>query len=554
MTTNRQDMNGAQMLPPINSHSINNNSNNNPNSNNNMNNANSNNQGYYLPRQYLKTIPIVANNNGFVISNTLRKNYIPPNSLPALASKTNNNNNLAQQGIVTVAGPGALGVQSEQWSKPRLITIIRATERPRKRITILLNRKALHSFEQFVCDISDAFGLPQWKNDKIRKLYSIKGKRIQGISEFFREEDIFIGVSGKEPLKGHLVKDLIQEIYPDNEEFAQSIFKEWESSRSKSRAKPRHNSVDHVNNNNNNSNNNNLAQGAGVYSNQLTNRNNNNNLNNVEFDENGRRKRKKKVNDSDNVIVDMETQRQRERLKLIEMERKKRELNSLQKINEKDSNNNNVNQPNTSTNNKYVNRKVNVLAPITSNENHSNNNNNELAIDTRKVRRKPKFKKSLNDVIIDEPEPSENIKQSKPKTPVNTKDISPIIFEEEINNINNVTPVNNHHTPRHVNNKSKSPAIPKENKESRRDSLNDNKEYHQRPSPNNLVPPPPVNEKNNNEANAKNRKQSQPNATPRSNKLRRQVFYIHFFKIIFIKYLKHDILSIIDIKCITCYR
>lgn len=134
---------------------------------------------------------------------------------------------------------------SDNVSKPRIITIIRATERPRKKITILLNRKALHSFEQFVCDISDAFGLPQWKNDKIRKLYTLKGKRVQAIADFFREDDMFIGVSGKEPLKGYLVVDLLQEIFPDNEDYAQTLFKEWESTRSRSRAKPRHSSLDH---------------------------------------------------------------------------------------------------------------------------------------------------------------------------------------------------------------------------------------------------------------------------------------------------------------------
>lgn len=185
------------------------------------------NQNYYLP----KVKQIQFGNNGFILSNSV--NF--PNK------KTHANHFRVN---ASVTGPG------DSVSKPRIITIIRATERPRKRITILLNRKALHSFEQFVCDISDAFGLPQWKNDKIRKLYTLKGKRVQGISDFFRDDDMFIGVSGKEPLKGYLIVDLLQEIFPDNAEYAQSLFKEWESSRSRSRAKPRHSSLDNHSNKN----------------------------------------------------------------------------------------------------------------------------------------------------------------------------------------------------------------------------------------------------------------------------------------------------------------
>lgn len=179
------------------------------------------NQNYYLP----KVKQIQFGNNGFILSNSVN-----------FPNKKNQANHFRVN--ASVIGPG------ESVAKPRIITIIRATERPRKRITILLNRKALHSFEQFICDISDAFGLPQWKNDKIRKLFTLKGKRVQGISDFFRDDDMFIGVSGKEPLKSYLIVDLLQEIFPNNAEYAQALFKEWESSRSKSRSKPRHSSLE----------------------------------------------------------------------------------------------------------------------------------------------------------------------------------------------------------------------------------------------------------------------------------------------------------------------
>ena len=92
-----------------------------------------------------------------------------------------------------------------------------------------------------MCDISDAFGLPQWKNDKIRKLYTIKGRRVQGISDFFRDDDMFVG-AGKESLTPRLIQDLLDEVYQENPEYAQAVFTEWEAARS--RGKVRYSSLD----------------------------------------------------------------------------------------------------------------------------------------------------------------------------------------------------------------------------------------------------------------------------------------------------------------------
>ncbi len=161
-------------------------------------------QGYFIPKNIVRGLPAI---NGV---NQVKRATLGPYTM----SSTH------KQGLNT----------SEQWSKPRLITIVKTGERPRKKISILLNRKAIHNFEQFICDISDAFGLPQWKNDKIRKLYTIRGRRVQGISDFFRDEEVFIGVSGKQALSITMIKDLIDELYPNNPN-AQKISKEWEKTR-----------------------------------------------------------------------------------------------------------------------------------------------------------------------------------------------------------------------------------------------------------------------------------------------------------------------------------
>lgn len=222
--------------------------------------------------------------------------------MPSIGGTNQNAATTSSNAVPGVRHTNGQAGQSEVWAKPRLITIVRATERPRKKITILLNRKALHSFEQFVFDISDAFGLPQWKNDKIRRLYTIKGRRVQGISDFFREDDMYIGVSGKEPLKANLIQDLLQEMFPENQEYAQFLYKEWESSRSRSRAaKPRHSSMDRANGNspgiNSNANTSQRDNNADMISpSEVANGGGSTNRRghfSVDFDENGRKKSKK---------------------------------------------------------------------------------------------------------------------------------------------------------------------------------------------------------------------------------------------------------------------
>lgn len=123
---------------------------------------------YYVSRQYLRNLPFMAQSNGFVIAtNPPPNHYGSRRGHPMAASMGANlgagqhlpplsNRNNQNAASIAVAG-GAAGAmqntgaatnaavsQSEAWSKPRLITIVRATDRPRKKITILLNRKVIH--------------------------------------------------------------------------------------------------------------------------------------------------------------------------------------------------------------------------------------------------------------------------------------------------------------------------------------------------------------------------------------------------------------------------
>ncbi|XP_069715958.1 serine/threonine-protein kinase DCLK3 isoform X2 [Phaenicophaeus curvirostris] len=99
--------------------------------------------------------------------------------------------------------------------KPRIITVVKPGGHTLRRITLLLNRRSVQTFEQLMADISEALGFPRWKNDRVRKLYNLRGREIQSISDFFREGDAFIAM-GREPLTLKNLEVVLQELFPEN--------------------------------------------------------------------------------------------------------------------------------------------------------------------------------------------------------------------------------------------------------------------------------------------------------------------------------------------------
>eukprot|EP00079_Xenopus_tropicalis_P036697 XP_017950468.1 PREDICTED: serine/threonine-protein kinase DCLK3 [Xenopus tropicalis] len=98
--------------------------------------------------------------------------------------------------------------------KPRIVTVVKPGSHPLKKITLLLNKRSVQTFEQLVADISEALGFPRWKNDRVRKLYNLRGKEIRSISDFFRGDDIFIAL-GREKLTTKCTESVFNELYPE---------------------------------------------------------------------------------------------------------------------------------------------------------------------------------------------------------------------------------------------------------------------------------------------------------------------------------------------------
>ncbi|XP_068526761.1 serine/threonine-protein kinase DCLK3 isoform X1 [Anas acuta] len=121
-------------------------------------------------------------------------------------------------------------IHSEHSSlKPTIITVVKPSRHTLKKITLLLNRRSVQTFEQLVADISEALGFPRWKNDHVRKLYSLRGREIRSVSDFFREGNAFIAM-GREPLTLKNLEVAIQELCPENPYAVSAIQQDEEQS------------------------------------------------------------------------------------------------------------------------------------------------------------------------------------------------------------------------------------------------------------------------------------------------------------------------------------
>ncbi|XP_060626801.2 serine/threonine-protein kinase DCLK1 isoform X1 [Anolis sagrei] len=79
--------------------------------------------------------------------------------------------------------------ENKDFIRPKLVTIIRSGVKPRKAVRILLNKKTAHSFEQVLTDITDAIKLD---SGVVKRLYTLDGKQVMCLQDFFGEDDIFI--------------------------------------------------------------------------------------------------------------------------------------------------------------------------------------------------------------------------------------------------------------------------------------------------------------------------------------------------------------------------
>ncbi|XP_035377583.1 serine/threonine-protein kinase DCLK2-like isoform X2 [Electrophorus electricus] len=96
---------------------------------------------------------------------------------------------VGRQGSSGVQQVAAEGRESKGFIKPKLVTVIRSGVKPRKAVRVLLNKKTAHSFEQVLADITEAIKLD---SGAVKKLYTLDGKQLTSLQDFFGDDDVFI--------------------------------------------------------------------------------------------------------------------------------------------------------------------------------------------------------------------------------------------------------------------------------------------------------------------------------------------------------------------------
>uniref|UniRef100_A0A672LPA3 non-specific serine/threonine protein kinase n=1 Tax=Sinocyclocheilus grahami TaxID=75366 RepID=A0A672LPA3_SINGR len=84
--------------------------------------------------------------------------------------------------------------------RPRIVTVVRPCgQESVRKISLLLNRRAVQTFEQLMADVSEALGFPCWNNARIRRLFSPAGKEIHSLADFFRFDHAFLAFGNSRP-------------------------------------------------------------------------------------------------------------------------------------------------------------------------------------------------------------------------------------------------------------------------------------------------------------------------------------------------------------------
>lgn len=112
--------------------------------------------------------------------------------------------------------------------RPHIVTVVRPCgEHNLRKISLLLNRRAVQTFELLMTDVSEALGFPCWHSGRVRRLFSPAGQEIHSLSDFFHFCNAFLAFGISRPSISE-VQAALEELYPDNPGYRDSLLRLWE--------------------------------------------------------------------------------------------------------------------------------------------------------------------------------------------------------------------------------------------------------------------------------------------------------------------------------------
>ncbi|XP_051527363.1 serine/threonine-protein kinase DCLK3-like [Myxocyprinus asiaticus] len=112
--------------------------------------------------------------------------------------------------------------------RPRIVTVVRPCGKDSlRKISLLLNRRAVQTFEQLMADVSEALGFPCWNNARIQRLFTPAGREIHSLSDFFYFDHAFLAFGNSRPSLDEVYAAL-DELYPENPDYCERLLRIWE--------------------------------------------------------------------------------------------------------------------------------------------------------------------------------------------------------------------------------------------------------------------------------------------------------------------------------------
>ncbi|XP_070778244.1 serine/threonine-protein kinase DCLK3 [Enoplosus armatus] len=116
----------------------------------------------------------------------------------------------------------------ESAERPHLVTIVRPCGQSTiRKVTVLLNRRGVVSFEQLLLDISEALGFPRWHRARVTRLYTTHAREVKGVCDFFRGEVAFLAL-GKARPELSSVQEALEELFPEHSHYRADALRNWE--------------------------------------------------------------------------------------------------------------------------------------------------------------------------------------------------------------------------------------------------------------------------------------------------------------------------------------
>ncbi|XP_075995205.1 serine/threonine-protein kinase DCLK3 [Genypterus blacodes] len=116
----------------------------------------------------------------------------------------------------------------ESAERPRLVTVVRPCgQSALRKVTILLNRRGVVSFDQLLLDISEALGFPRWHRARVTRLYTPCAREVRGVCDFFCGEVAFLALGKSRPELGG-VQEALEELFPEHFQYRAEALRVWE--------------------------------------------------------------------------------------------------------------------------------------------------------------------------------------------------------------------------------------------------------------------------------------------------------------------------------------